>query len=240
MRLYIVRHGDPDYEHDDLTEAGHREAAALAGLFSREGLDEIHASTLGRARRTASYTAEALGLPVVDEAWARELSELRDPDTGFVIWDFDPNILAGLGEEDRNRILWSGDWKKRPPFSRPEVAPLLEAALARVAAGADGFMERLGFVREGGAYRVAAPRAKRVALFCHNGSGLTMLAHFLGMPAPAVWSSFFFHTSSVTTLLFEERRPGTATVRCVGLSDLSHLRVAGLPPSAAGLKANIA
>ena len=26
MRIIFVRHGDPDYEHDTLTEKGHREA----------------------------------------------------------------------------------------------------------------------------------------------------------------------------------------------------------------------
>lgn len=30
MRLLFIRHGDPDYVHDTLTEKGHREAALLA------------------------------------------------------------------------------------------------------------------------------------------------------------------------------------------------------------------
>ena len=30
MRILLVRHGDPDYEHDTLTEKGHKEAALLA------------------------------------------------------------------------------------------------------------------------------------------------------------------------------------------------------------------
>ena len=32
MRIIFVRHGDPDYEHDTLTEKGHREAALLGKL----------------------------------------------------------------------------------------------------------------------------------------------------------------------------------------------------------------
>ena len=32
MRLLFIRHGDPDYEHDTLTEKGRREAALLASL----------------------------------------------------------------------------------------------------------------------------------------------------------------------------------------------------------------
>ena len=30
MRLLIIRHGDPDYEHDTLTEAGRLEVQLLA------------------------------------------------------------------------------------------------------------------------------------------------------------------------------------------------------------------
>jgi probable phosphoglycerate mutase len=238
MRLFIVRHGDPDYERDDLTEAGHREARALAELFSREGLDEVRASPLGRARRTAGYTAEALGLPVIVEDWAEELSALLDRESGLMLWDFDPNILAGLDEAERGRLLWGGEWMRMPPFGRPDLAPALAQALERVASGADRFMESQGYLREAGAYRIASRNERRVALFCHNGSGLAMLAHFLRLPVPAVWSSFFLHTSSATTLLFEERRPGIATARCIGLSEISHLRAAGLPPGESGLKAN--
>lgn len=35
MKLLIVRHGDPDYEHDCLTEKGWREAALLADRLTR-------------------------------------------------------------------------------------------------------------------------------------------------------------------------------------------------------------
>jgi len=41
MMLYIVRHGDPDYEHNTITPHGHKEAAALAQWFRDIPLDEI-------------------------------------------------------------------------------------------------------------------------------------------------------------------------------------------------------
>lgn len=235
MRLYIVRHGDPDYERDDLTEKGMTEARALAPLFAREGLDEVYSSSLGRARRTASYTARALGLEIGIEEWARELHELRDPASGLVIWDYDPALFAALPEAEREEAQVDGRWRARPPFDHPE----LPSALDRIARGADDFMARQGYERENGLYRITRENRRRVALFCHNGSGLTMLAHFLRIPLPMVWSGFFMHTSSVTTLLFEERSAGLATARCVGLSDLSHLRLAGESIGTSGLKANL-
>lgn len=61
MRLIIVRHGDPDYEKDSLTEKGWREAAILADRISRLEVKEFYVSPLGRARDTASLTLEKMG-----------------------------------------------------------------------------------------------------------------------------------------------------------------------------------
>ena len=60
MLLYYVRHGDPIYEPDSLTELGHKQAAALAKRFSLYGLDEVYSSPSIRARQTAQPTCEAL------------------------------------------------------------------------------------------------------------------------------------------------------------------------------------
>lgn len=50
MRLLIVRHGDPDYEHDTLTEKGWREAELLAERLSKLNVKEFYVSPLGRRR----------------------------------------------------------------------------------------------------------------------------------------------------------------------------------------------
>lgn len=60
MRLIIVRHGDPDYEKDSLTEKGWREAAILADRISRLEVKEFYVSPLGRARDTASLPCISL------------------------------------------------------------------------------------------------------------------------------------------------------------------------------------
>ena len=36
MRLIFIRHGEPDYERDTLTEKGMKEAACLAGQSGRK------------------------------------------------------------------------------------------------------------------------------------------------------------------------------------------------------------
>ena len=60
MRLYIIRHADPDYPNRTITDKGHLEAQALAKRLASQGLDRIYSSPLGRAIHTAQYTADTL------------------------------------------------------------------------------------------------------------------------------------------------------------------------------------
>ena len=41
MRILIIRHGDPDYINDTLTEKGHREAELLAERLAGEDIKKI-------------------------------------------------------------------------------------------------------------------------------------------------------------------------------------------------------
>ena len=64
MRIVFVRHGDPDYAHDCLTEKGLIQARQAAVRLREEGIEEIWASPMGRAQQTAAAASEELGLPV--------------------------------------------------------------------------------------------------------------------------------------------------------------------------------
>ena len=56
MKLLLIRHGDPDYTIDSLTEKGHREAQLLAEKMKNVPVKDFYVSPLGRARATADYT----------------------------------------------------------------------------------------------------------------------------------------------------------------------------------------
>ena len=64
MRIVFVRHGEPDYVHDCLTEKGRMQALAAAERLREEGIGEIWSSPLGRAAETAEAASKALSLPV--------------------------------------------------------------------------------------------------------------------------------------------------------------------------------
>lgn len=56
MRIIFVRHAEPDYANDTLTEKGWREAALLAERVSGWDVMDFYVSPLGRARDTASLS----------------------------------------------------------------------------------------------------------------------------------------------------------------------------------------
>lgn len=56
MKILIIRHGDPDYSIDSLTEKGWREADMLAERIAPLKVKSYYVSPLGRARDTAFAT----------------------------------------------------------------------------------------------------------------------------------------------------------------------------------------
>lgn len=54
MKIIIIRHAEPDYEHDSLTEKGMREATLLSTYLKDHypSIDHFYVSPLGRAKET--------------------------------------------------------------------------------------------------------------------------------------------------------------------------------------------
>ena len=72
MRILLIRHGDPDYDNDTLTEKGRREAALLAEAAPYMNLGTCFVSPLGRAQDTAAYSLEKTGRTAETLDWLRE------------------------------------------------------------------------------------------------------------------------------------------------------------------------
>ena len=75
MLLYIVRHGDPDYATDSLTERGILQAEAVGKRIAAANINRIFTSPMGRARQTAEPACRLLGLTPTVENWTEEISE---------------------------------------------------------------------------------------------------------------------------------------------------------------------
>ena len=74
MRLIFIRHGDPDYVHDTLTEKGKREAELLAQRVKNWDVSKFYVSPLGRAQLTAEYSLKLRGDTAETLPWLREFN----------------------------------------------------------------------------------------------------------------------------------------------------------------------
>ena len=235
MKLYIVRHGDPDYSIDSLTEKGWREAELLAGRLEHIDAAAYYCSPLGRARDTSRETmrrvSARLGRPVEPEImpWMREFdAQIPDPDSGeirAVAWDVMP---AYWGQRDE--LFDRNSWMTSDYFEGTDIAEKIRA----VNEGIDGIIARHGYQREGRIYRALQPSDDSIILFCHFGVESVMLGHILGISPFALWHGFIALPTSVTVVTTEEREQGIAAFRCSRFGDLSHLDNAGEPEAFSG------
>jgi len=230
MRLYIIRHAEPDYPNNTITPAGHLEAKALGERLRGEGLTHLFASPLGRAVDTMGYTAKVTGFGHEVLDWTQEI-DVRIDIPGFQgsVWNIHPEILKPI-------LAAEPDIRKLPDVFE---IPALKEILTRIARESDAFFSRFGYVREGNLYRIAKPNRFRLAFFCHGGFGLHLLSHLLDIPLSLVYTNFVLPTSSVTTVIFDERSHRYAAPRLLGVGDLSHLHAAGLPMSPMGIVGNL-
>ena len=99
MRILLIRHGEPDYEIDSLTEKGKREAELLSRRMERYDIRDFYVSPLGRARDTAAYTLERMHREAEVLPWLKEFSgKYPDPETGKLrlAWDNKPRIWTAF------------------------------------------------------------------------------------------------------------------------------------------------
>ena len=223
MRLLFIRHADPDYEKDSLTEKGWKEAELLSNRISAMDIKEFYVSPLGRARDTASVTLKKMNRTAEVLPWLREF-HVYDEDLGRerICWDLLPQDWTKIDE------YYSKDLWHTVPFM--EKANVISEA-KKVFEGIDKILEKHGYVREGNLYRAINPNRDTIAFFCHFGVECVILSHLLGISPVLLWHGFCALPSSVTTLVTEERRKGIAYFRTLAFGDISHLYMAGEEPS---------
>lgn len=225
MKLIIIRHADPDYSIDSLTERGWKEAELLSNRISRMNVKEFYVSPLGRAKDTASVTLKKMNREAKVLPWLREFNApITDEKTGGkrIPWDWLPSDWTGVNEfYDRNL------WYTVPVMQSGNVK---EEAL-RVCSGLDEILKIHGYEREGNLYHAVRPNNDTIVLFCHFGVECIMLGYLLGISPMILWHGFCAAPTSVTTLITEERRKGAAYFRMSSFGDTSHLYAVGEQPS---------
>lgn len=224
MVLYIIRHGDPIYSTDSLTERGKLQAEAVAKRMQQAGINKVFSSPMGRAKMTAEPTCRVLGLDCTIEDWTHEIEDERltpFPDGKMKSVTLVQNTYY---RENGNILL---------PYERAyECQGISESRMneivPKIEAGGREFLERLGYKEENGVYKILYPNEDRVALFCHSAMGRAWLSTLLHIPLHIMWASFAYTHTGVTIIEFANNENGVTAPRCRCFSDMSHLFAAGL------------
>lgn len=226
MKLLLIRHAEPDYARDSLTEKGWREAAFLARRLAQVPARAIYVSPLGRAKDTASLTLKAMDRTAEECLWLREFdAPIWRPDVTEhkkVTWDWLPQDWTA-----DERFFRCDQWDQPSILTEGKV----RAEYDRVTGELDALLARHGYLREGRCYRAAAANNDTLMFFCHFGVTGVLLSHLLNISPMVLWHGCCAAPSSVTTVVTEERREGTAYFRMLAFGDVAHLYANGEPPS---------
>lgn len=248
MKLIMIRHAEPDYSIDSLTEKGFREAELLGKRTADWKVTDFYCSPLGRAKKTSEPTLRHHKKEATVYDWLREfhapVDNYEKPGETRIPWDFSPKFL------DENPILFDPNhWWEAPILKSGNVKEEYD----RVMRGLDGLLAKYGYHRTGHYYSTEntkssnyfmeyngttieclknAPKEEPIiVIFCHLGVMLTMMSYLLNTTPATLLHGFFIPPSSVTVLSAEERTPGEAYFRCQVAGDTSHLKIAGEPVS---------
>ena len=219
MLLYIVRHGDPNYVDDCLTERGRLQAEAVGKRIAASGINQIYSSPMGRAKQTAEPACRLLGLDCHIEDWSHEVEDER--------LSMEPYGKATSVSLIQNTYFLENGGIDLPYERAFEAVSFrssgMKEAQAQIVAGGREFLERLGYKEENGVYRILRANEDKVALFCHSVMARAWIAHLLHIPIHIMWSGFHYTHTGVTVIELRNRENGITAPTCLCMNDMSHL-----------------
>lgn len=222
MKLLFIRHGEPDYSRDCLTENGLVQAALLAKRLENVDITAAFHSPMGRAAETAQICMDGRNIPLTMCEWLHEFDvKVHDKDLpeDVPVWDILPaNWTADPLLFDRNRYIES------------DVSLGTEIA-GRAAAAAKGLDEVLacyGLVREGEFYRKLKECDETLVFFCHFGITCVMIAHLLGVSPVITLQGMSCEPTAIATLCTDDSFGKEVNFRLHGFGDIHHLPTQGI------------
>ncbi|MCD7834028.1 MAG: histidine phosphatase family protein [Lachnospiraceae bacterium] len=225
MKLILIRHGDPDYTIDSLTEKGWKEAEYLSERIAKLDVRDFYVSPLGRARDTASLTLKRMNRTATECAWLREFApRINRPDRedSPVCWDWLPQDWVG-----DERFYRYDEWYEPSIMSEGKVGE----EYRWVTENFDALLAKYGYVRDGHIYRTEQGNNDTLVFFCHFGVTCVLIGHLIGVSPMALWHGLCSAPTSVSTIVTEERRKGIVSFRMSSFGDTSHLYVKDEPPA---------
>lgn len=230
MRLIFIRHAEPDYSIDSLTEKGWREAELLSERVTKwENITKYYVSPLGRANATCYTSLDKMGIKAETLDWLKEFCiPTYNPANGVtsVPWDFYPEYWTN------DPVFMNKDtWTEAEIYKDVNIKEEADIVINSF----DSLLKDYGYVRNKNMYLTDKENDDTtLVFFCHLGVSFLIISHLLNISPSIMWHSFFVAPSSVTILASEERDKGKASFRIQTLGDTSHLRLKNEPVSSSG------
>ena len=229
MILYYVRHGDPIYNPNQLTDLGLRQAEAVGRRLAVHGIDKVYSSPSNRAYQTAQPLCQITKQTATVLDWADEDLAYADltlfDDDGRKEWVFRHKI--GKTQLIKPDVLALGrQWYTHPDFAGTNFGP----GIQRIQQETNALLESLGYRHdlEKNCYYALRDNQDRVAFFAHEGVGMAVLSCMLDIPYPLFASHFAMTHTGVTVIHFQEQ-DGIVLPKVLTYSNDSHLYREGLP-----------
>lgn len=225
MKILIIRHGDPDYTIDSLTEKGWKEAQYLSERIAKLDVKQFYVSPLGRAKDTASFTLDKMQRSAIECEWLREFAPriMRpDKEKETVVWDWLPQDWT-----TQENFYQYDRWFDNDRLNQAKVKEECDWIISNF----DALLAEYGYERNGHYYEVKHANNDTIVFFCHFGVGCILIGHLLGISPMVLWHGLCAAPTSVATIVTEERRKGIASFRMSAYGDISHLYAVGEEPA---------
>lgn len=216
MDIYFIRHGDPDYSTDSLTEIGHEQAKKLAQAIESWKPDGVFQSTMGRAKQTAEYSAAKWGIEPVSCEWLRELcwGDMK----GDAYASESPWTVNNAFIREDHKYPVGDAWKNHPKVKNDRIVQDLDLRYKAF----DSFLAEQGYVREGQLYNAITPNNRKLVFFCHGGISCALMAYVMNIPFNQFIAHAAINVTSISKIHFSDRA-GYACAQLAGFNDCRHL-----------------
>lgn len=241
MRILLIRHADPEYTNDTLTETGFKEAELLGEYLKDKEVGHIYVSPMGRAKKTMEPILKAKGITdykVLD--WAHEFEYEVDIDNNELS---DAYIGQNIGEDGTvyPRVVWdmyprkftaTDDYLDPVDWHNSAVAKhsKLNEGYAYVTGEFDKLLAEYGYVRNGKVYNCEQGNHETITIICHFGVKMVMMSHLINVSPFALWHGTCAAPTSITEFVSEEREKGIAYFRCLRMGSTPHLDMGNMKP----------
>ena len=218
IKIYYIRHGDPDYEHDSLTDLGHKQAELTSLALKDIPFDLVYFSPIGRAQVTGRYLTnkihkEPIILPFVSEAIAWDYVAMYSEEQKRDTWIYhDNSYLKKLKE-----LQTDDNWYDHFPSKFKDGVKMINKEI-------DEWLLTLNIKhdRNNKTFKSIGSTPNNIIIFAHEGAGTRFICSMLDMN----YAYFLTHyprldCCSISQLVIN--CDGITPIKLIKYNDIKHL-----------------